>query len=106
MAQRLIFILALLANPNLIIMDEPTSAIDPPIAELYSEKIKHFAAQPNRAILLVTQDLKFAEEVSDKIAFLNGGSLTNFQTPKEFFENPPDIPELKNFINAHKELTE
>ncbi len=90
MAQRISFVLALLAHPEIIILDEPTSGIDSAIANLFLIKLKEFANANNNSVLLVTQDIDFAEKVSDKIAYLNEGRLSSFYSKKEFFENKND----------------
>src|ERR1035437_5990065 len=57
MAQRFSFVISLLMNPELLILDEPTSGIDPAIANLYLLKIKEFITGDKKTVLLVTQDI-------------------------------------------------
>jgi len=92
MAQRINFILALLAHPEIIILDEPTSGIDLAISNLFLLKLRGFVSTNNKqgngqdhAILLVTHDLDFARKVSDEVAFLFGGRLSRFYPAEEFF---------------------
>lgn len=85
MAQRISFILALLAEPEIIILDEPTSGIDHAISNLFLLKLKDFVNQNGNSVLLVTQDMVFAEKVSNKIAYLNEGILSPFLEPEAFF---------------------
>ena len=86
MAQRLSIILALLADPDLLILDEPTSAIDYTILNLLLLKLKEFTKEEKKTVLLVTQDIKFAEKASDEIAFLSDGTLSGFKLRYEFFK--------------------
>ncbi len=84
MAQRISFILALLAKPKIILLDEPTSGIDAPIVNLLLIKLREFVADGNLA-LMVTQDLEFAKSASSKIALLSDNTLSPFSEPEEFF---------------------
>ncbi len=90
MSQRLSFVLALLSHPKLLILDEPTSGIDVPIANLFLLKLKEFAREDNNSVLLVTQDLFFTKEVSDSVALLSDKTLTEFLPVNEFFNNKED----------------
>ena len=120
MAQRISFILALLAHPEIIILDEPTSGIDPAISNLFLLKLKEFVNQGNHSALLVTHDIKFAEKISDKIAFLSDGKLSRFYSNEELFSsteilsgdnttgNPNSMDNfglLKKFIESYKQLS-
>ncbi len=84
MAQRIAFALALLNDPEILILDEPTSGIDSAIANLFLLKIKQFASEKNHSVLLVTHDIKFAEKASHKIAFLANGSISQFTSFDKF----------------------
>jgi ABC-type polar amino acid transport system ATPase subunit len=56
----------------------------------------------NQSALIVTQDVKFAKEISDEIAFLSDGKLGSFKTAGNFFLNPPE--KLDVFLRSYKEL--
>jgi ABC-type glutathione transport system ATPase component len=84
MAQRISLILALLAKPKIILLDEPTSGIDAPIVNLLLIKLKEFVANGN-LVLMVTQDLELARSASSKIALLSDNTLSPFSEPEEFF---------------------
>ena len=99
MAQRLSMILAFLAEPQLIILDEPTSGIDYAISNLLLLKLKKFTKEENKIVLIVTHDIIFAEKVSDELAFLSDGTLTQFNTKDEFFAKQ-DI----DLLNSIKEM--
>jgi ABC-type dipeptide/oligopeptide/nickel transport system ATPase component len=86
MAQRISFILALSAQPDLIILDEPTSGIDAGIANLFLLKLKDLLSAGNHSVLLITQDIEFAKKISNKIALLSDGSLSEFRSVEKFFD--------------------
>ena len=101
MAQRLLIVLALLANPDLLILDEPTSGVDYAVMNLILLKIKNFVRDNNKSVLIVTQDINFAYKSSDYIAYLSDGSLTQFFTANELLNSPDD--KVKIFIDSFKE---
>ncbi len=101
MAQRLSLMLALLPNPKFLILDEPTSAIDYTNINLVKLTLKEFTFNGNLA-LIVTHDLDFAKTVSDEIAFLDNGTLTEFKTANVFFDDSLD--DYSDFIKSYKEL--
>lgn len=78
MAQRLMFVLALISDPSLIILDEPTSGIDVGVANLFLLKMKEFISHSNHSILMITQDIDFAVKAGGKIAFLKDYGLSEF----------------------------
>ena len=101
MAQRISFAFAVLSNPNLLILDEPTSGIDSAIANLIILGLKDFSIRENSTVLLVTQDLDLTEKVSDFVAFLSKGALSEFKSKNDFFNDKNSDPELTNFLNAN-----
>ena len=105
MAQRISLVLSLLTHPEIIMLDEPTSGIDSPIAGLVLLKLKEFVSKNNNSVLLVTQDLLFAKRISDSIAFLKDGSLTNFLPVSEFFNSAVN-GNLDSFLNSFSEISE
>lgn len=104
MAQRISLALALLANPALIILDEPTSGVDSAIANLFLLKLKEFIKDVSSSVLLVTHDLSFANMISDKIALITNGKLTQFLPPDEFFKSQENIL-ADNLLNSYLQLT-
>ena len=103
MAQRLSTILAFIAQPDLLILDEPTSGIDYTIANLLLLKLKEYVNEVNRSVLLVTQDINFAEKVSDEITFLHNRTLSAFENNKDFFAKT-DNEQLIEFRKSYEEL--
>ena len=98
MAQRLSLMFALLPNPKLLVLDEPTSAIDYTNINLVKLKLKEFTSNNNSA-LVVTQDIYFAKEISDEIAFLSNGSLSEFKSAETFFADVDDN-NYSNFLKS------
>lgn len=86
MAQRISLVLALLFNPKIVLLDEPTSGIDAPITNLVLLKLREFVKEKDKTVLLVTQDLEFAKSASDKISFLSEETLSPFKSTVDFFK--------------------
>ena len=104
MVQRILFVLALLANPDLLILDEPTSGVDYAVTNLILLKLKKFAEVDGKSVLIVTQDINFAIKSSDYIAYLSNGSLSNF-LKSEGFINSRNDNELNKFIESFREIS-
>ena len=102
MAQRMSLIFALLAKPNLIILDEPTSGVDYAIVNLILLKLKEFVADGENSVIIVTQDINFAEKVSDHIAFISDGTISQFLPSNEFIISVESGQ--SQFINSYREL--
>jgi len=102
MAQRVSLMLAMMANPKLLILDEPTSAIDYANINLIKLKLLDFK-QAGGSVLIVTQDINFAKEISDEIAFLHNNKLSEFMESSVFF-NTADQKPYAEFLQSFKEL--
>ena len=103
MAQRLLIVLALLANPDILILDEPTSGVDYAVMNLILLKMKNFVRDNDKSVLIVTQDINFALKSSDYIAYLSEGKMTHFFTPDALITSPDE--KVKNFINSFNEMS-
>jgi len=85
--QRVAIARALAMDPRIMLFDEPTSALDP---ELIGEvlEVMRKLAQEGMTMLVVTHEMGFAREVSDRIIFLEKGSIVEEGSPKELFYHP------------------
>ena len=99
--QRVAIARALALSPKILCFDEPTSALDP---ELTSEVLKVIRSLKgdDRTMLIVTHEMEFAKNVSDKIIFMADGVVEEMGSPKDIFENPQS-EKLKNFLSKSKE---
>lgn len=85
--QRVSIARALALKPRILFFDEPTSALDP---ELTGEilKVMRKLAEENMTMIIVTHEINFAYNVSDKIIFMADGKVVEEGTPKEVIDNP------------------
>ncbi|MEJ6949927.1 ABC transporter ATP-binding protein [Natronospora cellulosivora (SeqCode)] len=103
MKQRLLICRALLNDPELLILDEPTGGLDPLSLEIIHKSIKEFKTA-GKTVLLSTHYMQEAEILCDRIAFINQGKIIALSSPENFKkEYGEDILELKfNFKNTDK----
>ncbi len=85
MRRRLVFVRALLGNPDLIILDEPTTGLDPAVRHLLWAKVKELKNQ-GKTILLTTHYMHEAEILCDRLAILNGGKVVAEGSPREMIQ--------------------
>lgn len=102
MAQRLSVILAFAANPELIILDEPTSGIDYALMNLTYLKLKEFVRKKDNSVLLVTQEWEFASRISDYISLLSEKTMSDFLPATEFFQQR--IPSAQLLMDTYRNL--
>ena len=95
--QRVAIARALAMNPEVMLFDEPTSALDPEMVGEVLTIIKELA-QSGMTMLIVTHEMGFAKEVSNRCMFFSDGNITEENAPKEFFETPQS-PRLKEFFS-------
>lgn len=78
---------ALSMNPDVLLFDEPTSALDPEMTQEVLKVMKNLA-KDGLTMIIVTHEMEFAREVSDKIVFMDNGVILEEGTPDEIFNNP------------------
>jgi polar amino acid transport system ATP-binding protein len=85
--QRVAIARALMLNPDILCFDEPTSALDP---ELTGEVLKVIKSLKDEGstMIVVTHEMEFAKNVSDKVIFMADGVVEEIGTPQQIFENP------------------
>lgn len=94
--QRVAIARALAMDPEIMLFDEPTSALDPELVGEVLGVIKKLAAE-HMTMLIVTHEMGFAREISDRIIFMDNGEILEDSSPVEFFENPRH-PRIKTFL--------
>lgn len=87
--QRVAIARALMLQPDILCFDEPTSALDPELTGEVLKVIKGLADQ-NTTMVIVTHEMQFARDVSDKVLFLDNGVIAEYGTPSQVFENPKE----------------
>lgn len=96
--QRIAIIRALAMDPKVILFDESTSALDPEMVNEVLELIKKIAKESNITMLIVTHEMGFAKEVSDRVLFMDNGKIIEDKDPISLFENP-ETPRAKEFLS-------
>ena len=96
--QRVAICRALALNPKIMLFDEPTSALDPEITNEVLKVIKS-VADLGMTMIIVTHEMNFAKNISDRIIFMDGGVIAEEGSPKDIFENPKN-PRTKEFITS------
>ena len=99
--QRVAIARALALNPHILCFDEPTSALDP---ELTGEVLKVIKGlkDSESTMIIVTHEMEFAKNVSDKVIFMADGVICEMGTPEEVFDNPKS-ERTKLFLNKSLE---
>ena len=87
--QRVSIARALALQPKLLFFDEPTSALDPELTGEVLKVIRQLADE-QMTMVIVTHEMQFAREVSDRIIFVEQGSICQEGTPEEVFDHPND----------------
>ncbi|MBS5467242.1 MAG: amino acid ABC transporter ATP-binding protein [Clostridium sp.] len=88
--QRLAIVRALAMEPEVMLFDEPTSALDPEMVGEVLDVIKGLV-DTGMTTVIVTHEMGFAKEVSDRVFFMDGGVIAEKGTPKDIFENPQNV---------------
>ncbi|MBQ2716177.1 MAG: amino acid ABC transporter ATP-binding protein [Clostridia bacterium] len=97
--QRIAIARALSMNPEVILFDEPTSALDPEMVGEVLDVIKNLA-KSGLTMIVVTHEMAFAREVSDRVIFMDGGVVLEEGTPEELFGNPK-MPRTREFLSRY-----
>ena len=95
--QRVAIVRALAMNPKVILFDEPTSALDPEMVGEVLDVMKDLA-KSGMTMVVVTHEMGFAREVSNRVIFIDEGVIAEENTPAEFFGNP-QCERLKTFLS-------
>ena len=96
--QRVAICRALALKPKIMLFDEPTSALDPEITNEVLKVIKS-VADLGMTMIIVTHEMNFAKNISDRIIFMDKGVIAEEGTPEQIFVNPQN-PRTKEFITS------
>ena len=95
---------ALALDPKVLLFDEPTSALDPELVNEVLMLIKDLAKQ-HKTMIIVTHEISFARNVSDKVCFMDGGKIVEMGNAKDVIDNPQN-ERTKKFLNVLKNRDE
>lgn len=95
--QRVAIARALAMDPDIMLFDEPTSALDPEMVGEVLQVMKQLAAD-GMTMVVVTHEMGFAREVSDRVIFMDGGYIVEEGTPEQIFVHPQN-PRTIDFLN-------
>ncbi|WP_170763354.1 ectoine/hydroxyectoine ABC transporter ATP-binding protein EhuA [Ruegeria lacuscaerulensis] len=96
--QRVAIARTLAMHPEILLFDEPTSALDPEMVGEVLQVIRDLAKSGKYTILLVTHQMGFAREVSDRVCFFDGGKMVEQGKPDDVFGNPQNA-RLQQFLS-------
>jgi putative amino-acid transport system ATP-binding protein len=88
---------AMAVRPEVMLFDEPTSSLDPELLAEVLDLIRSLANQHTMTMLIVTHEMRFAQEVSDRILFMDEGHILQDGTPEDIFVN--GNPRVLKFIS-------
>ena len=99
--QRVAIARALCMEPDIMLFDEPTSALDPEIVGEVLDVMKNLAKE-GMTMVVVTHEMAFAKEVSDRVVFMDQGVILEQGSPKEVFGNPKQA-RTREFLSRYLE---
>lgn len=99
--QRVAIARALALNPDILCFDEPTSALDPELTGEVLKVIKSLKSN-DTTMIIVTHEMEFAKNVSDKVIFMADGVIEEIGTPAQVFDNPQSL-KTRQFLNKSLE---
>ena len=98
--QRIAIVRALCMNPEVMLFDEVTAALDPEMVREVLDVMLELA-KGGMTMVIVTHEMHFAKEVADRIVFMDEGKICEISEPDEFFNNPKS-ERAKRFLNIFK----
>ena len=98
--QRVAIARALALKPDIMLFDEPTSALDPELVKEVLDIIRKLKSQ-KITMLIVSHEMNFVREISDRVIVMEKGEILETGTPKQIFENPSS-QRVREFLNANK----
>ena len=116
MRQRVVIAIALACNPELLIADEPTTALDVTIQAQVMQLMRNLKKEYNTAMIMITHDLGVVADICDKVAIMYAGNIVEYAEKHELYKNPkhpytiglfnslPDIQKDEENLNPIKGL--
>lgn len=98
--QRVAIARALALKPDIMLFDEPTSALDPELVKEVLDIIRKLKSQ-KITMLIVSHEMNFVREISDRVIIMEKGEILETGTPKQIFKNPSS-QRVREFLNANK----
>ena len=98
--QRVAIARALALKPDIMLFDEPTSALDPELVKEVLDIIRKLKSQ-KITMLIVSHEMNFVREISDRVIIMEKGEILETGTPKQIFENPSS-QRVREFLNTNK----
>lgn len=108
MRQRVMMAMSLACNPQLVIADEPVTALDVMIQAQIMDLIRKLKEEHNLSMIMISHDLSVLSELCDKIAIMYAGKVVEFGSAKEVFSNPKHpytMRLMKSYPNIYGEKT-
>ncbi|KAA3447927.1 ectoine/hydroxyectoine ABC transporter ATP-binding protein EhuA [Mesorhizobium sp. SARCC-RB16n] len=90
---------ALAMRPKIMLFDEPTSALDPELVGEVLNVIRKLAAEHDLTMVMVTHEMRFAREISDRVCFFDKGRIHEQGTPEQLFSQPKE-QRTREFLKA------
>lgn len=94
---------AMAVNPKLILLDEPTSSLDPELVLGILEILKNLANEYKRTMIIVTHEMRFARDIADRIVFIDDGKIIEEGTPEVLFTDPQN-ERTKKFLERFQNV--
>ena len=101
--QRVAIARAMALKPDILCFDEPTSALDPELTGEVLKVIKELKEEFKITMIIVTHEMEFARNISDKVLHLSKGEVASFGSPSEVFDNPIN-EDTKQFIASYERM--
>jgi polar amino acid transport system ATP-binding protein len=97
--QRVAIARALAMRPKIMLFDEVTSALDPELVGEVLSVLRTLAYETEMTMLIVTHEIRFAQEIADRVVFMEGGRVVEDDVPEVIFSNPKH-ERTREFLNA------